>query len=40
MEKVCNKGSDELKDYYSTGALDKLGIANTTSSQNEDENPS
>ena len=39
MEKVCNKGSDELKDYYSTGALDKLGISNATFSQKEDENP-
>ena len=39
MEKVCNKGSDELKDYYLTGALDKLGISNATFSQKEDENP-
>jgi len=39
MEKVCNKGSDELKDYYLTGALDKLGISNVTFSQKEDENP-
>ena len=39
MEKVCNKGSAELKDYYLTGALDKLGISNATFSQKEDENP-
>ena len=36
MEKICNKGTDELKDYYLTGALNKLGIDLDNKEENDE----
>ena len=36
MEKICSKGSEELKDYFLTGSLNKLGIDFDKKEENEE----
>ena len=38
MKKICNKGTEELKEYYNSGALSKLDIE-LPKNEEEEENP-
>ena len=38
MKKICNKGTEELEEYYKSGALSKLDI-DITKKEEEEENP-
>ena len=38
MKKICNKGTEELKEYYNSGALSKLDI-DLPKNEEEEENP-
>ena len=39
MKKICNKGNEELKEYYSSGFLAKLDIDLPKDEEEEKENP-